>query len=361
MFDIIIFVQYFLVFTFDKNTIMLESDILYTAVDNLKKQTGVNIEVGNKEIKDGNQRWDALLSIYFGKFKHEFKVEIKNQVHRSNLPRIFSLLNFKNLLVAQYISQPSKALLEEKGINYLDSAGNCFIKNEVGLFWKINHLKNEVVEIPKPQLELHKNGIKLVFVLLIDNNLINEPYRVQAIKAGISLGTVGKIHKDLANAKFIYQLNKKEKLLANKTKLLALWVQAYNQKLKPKLFRGKYRFANEINSMNWRQIRMDDRMYWGGEPAANALTNYLQPEILMLYTNLDRSKLMKELKVFPSTNGNLRINSVFWNTEEDIFTHKKLSTVHPLLVYADLVGSANQRNIDTSKKVYEQYLKSILE
>lgn len=340
---------------------MLESDILFTAIDNLKKQTGATIEVTDRAVKNNKRHWDTWLKIYFGQVQQEFRVEVKKQVHRSNLPSLFRQLHLCDLLVAQYISQPSKVLLEEKGINYLDTAGNCFIKSDLGLFWKINHLKNEKVEVPNQQLILHKNGVKLIFALLIDDKLINEPYRIQAAVAGISLGTIGKIYKNLVDAKFVYQLNKRKKLLANKTELLNQWTQAYNQKLKPKLSRGKYRFVNKMSPIDWQKKSISDKAYWGGEPAASALTNYLQPEILMLYTNMDRGKLTKRLMLIPNPKGDVQVNSIFWNTDHIKFVDDKLQTVHPLLVYADLIVSADQRNIETANKIYEKYLKSLLE
>ena len=335
---------------------MRESDILYRAIENLELETGASIEVTEQPLNNG-RKWDALIKIKAGVVQEKFKVEVKYQVHQANMSSLVGLLQNEGILIAHHISQPGKDLLEKKGINYLDIAGNCYIKSNRGLFWKIKNKRAPKIDVINKHQAFHKNGVKLIFALMIDEKLINKPYRVQAEVANISASTVGGIHKDLKEAKFLFQLNKETKQLGNKKELLSQWVQAYHQKLKPKLFRERYRALK--NGGSWQHKDLGNIAFWGGEPAADMLTNFLHPEDFTLYTNLDRRELTNQLKLFPSPDGEIEVYSLFWKLENDLMVNTAKKTVHPLLVYADLLGTGDNRNYETAMKIYERYLEDI--
>jgi hypothetical protein len=50
-------------------------------------------------------------------------------------------------------------------------------------------------------------------------------------------------------------------------------------------------------------------------------------------------------------NGNVEILERFW-TEDTLAGASE--TVHPILIYADLLASGNERNIETAKIIYDQ-------
>ena len=94
------------------------------------------------------------------------------------------------------------------------------------------------------------------------------------------------------------------------------------------------------------------RFFWGGEPAGAILTDYLKPEKFCIYTSLHSQELLKDYKLAPSEVGNVEINELFFKPE--IFNCEK--TVPPLLVYADLLLSGDNRNPETADLIYEKYL-----
>lgn len=337
---------------------MIESDILYTAIENLEKLTQAQIEV-DAPLNPNGHDWDAQLYIRVGANKSSFKVEVKENVLPSGLLRWVDKLNeAQTLLVAKYISNPAKELLEKRGINYLDTSGNCYIRNGNGIFW---HIKGHG-EMPKNGAIKHrafqKNGIKLTYALLLNEDLLNKRYREIAAVADISVSTVGDILTDLQAAKFLVKVNEKKMALINKPELLSQWVTAFNQKLNPKLVRGRFRLRTQI----WSQLEIGDQSFWGGEPAADLLTNYLYPGAWTLYSNLDRKRLIHDLQLIPDEDkGNVTVYSLFWKVENKDFVLPESKTVHPLLVYADLIGSGNDRNFETAKKIYERYLKSFID
>jgi hypothetical protein len=341
---------------------MKEAEILQHAVESLENLTGAKATI-KRTVSLNRYRWDALLHLAAGTATGDFKTEVKANVLPATLAQLMEKLQSENgLLVAKYISNPAKTILEEQGINYLDMAGNCFIRNDQGIFWLIRgqSLPEEARDIKHETF--HKNGIKLLYALLLQEDWLNESYRFLASKANIAASTVGDILSDLKASKFLWQINEQQMALANKPELLAQWVAAFNKKLKPKLSSGKFRFANNVILQDWKKLNLGYNAFWGGEPAADLLTHYLQPGAWTIYTNLDRRALLKELQLVPDPRqGNVEVYSIFWNEAEESFINPVLKTVSPLLVYADLTGSGDSRNLETAKRIYEQYLKDILE
>jgi len=331
---------------------MLESDILYNAVENLKKSIKLPVY-----LLDSNQKSvDAILNI--GN-EGQYLVEVKKEVHKSNLPNILAQLsNLRDLslLVAKTISKSTKEILLSKNISYLDMAGNCFIQNEDGLYIQIDGRKNTVTNKRKHKA-FNKNGIKLIYALLLDEALINQSYSDMAEVADISKSTVGSILDDLHKRGFLLKINTKKRKLSNKEGLLSEWVNAYNEKLKPTLIRGRFRLLpNKLQK--WKQLDLGEDIFWGGEPAADILTNYLSPGEWTIYSNVDKKLLLKKVGFVPDPKGgNVIIYSVFWNPINNFsFNIEGSKTVNPLLVYADLLATNDSRNFETAKKIYEQYL-----
>jgi len=55
--------------------------------------------------------------------------------------------------------------------------------------------------------------------------------------------------------------------------------------------------------------------------------------------------------------GNIEVLQRFWKPAKKTGLEE---TVHPLLIYADLLATGNQRNIETAKIIYEQYINRYL-
>ncbi len=331
---------------------MLESDILYNAVENLKKSIKLPVY-----LLDSNQKSvDAILNIGS---EGKYLVEVKREVHKSNLPNILAQLsNLRDLplLVAKTISKSTKEILFRKNISYLDMAGNCFIQNEDGLYIQIDGRKNTLTNRRKHKA-FNKNGIKLIYALLLNERLINQSYSDMAEAADISKSTVGSILGDLQERGFLLKINAKKRKLSNKVDLLSEWVKSYNEKLKPTLIRGRYRLLpNQLQ--NWKKLDLEQDIFWGGEPAADILTNYLSPGEWTIYSNVGKNLLLKNLGLVPDPkNGNVIVYSIFWNPISSLSLNIENSKiVNPLLVYADLLATNDSRNFETANKIYEQYL-----
>ncbi len=106
-------------------------------------------------------------------------------------------------------------------------------------------------------------------------------------------------------------------------------------------------------SRKFRFIGIRDKE-WGGEVAAAKLTKYLKPQTITIYTTPNQlNPILIENRLKKDPEGDVEILNRFW-TPLEIWQYE--DTVYPILIYVDLMATGNQRNIETAKVIYEQYI-----
>jgi hypothetical protein len=124
------------------------------------------------------------------------------------------------------------------------------------------------------------------------------------------------------------------------------WINGYATTLKPKLKKNTYAVPK-----NWESIDFNPKKtVWGGEPAADILTNHLRPEKFILYTKENNIDLIKNYRLIPKQNGALETYEMFWDK------NKFEKTAPPLLVYAELILEGGKRNNETAKLIFDEYI-----
>ena len=342
--------------------------ILNTAIKALKTATGYTLKA-----KKGNNRADTILQLDGEGI--EFIAEVKTELRNIHVQQILAAKkkNEQILVVAEYIPQPQKHMLKEYGINYLDTAGNCYIKAG-GLFVYINDAKAVKPTKPKTGTLWTVTGIKFLFAVLRDETLLNKPYRDIAAAAGVALGNVGNMLQQLEEEGYIKKDKQGEATLTNKDKLIEKWAVMYETKLRPKLVVGRYRFVDEKNWGNMNFTRKPDgtivtyvekgtkniiaqgvdKIIWGGEVAVALMTGYLKPERITIYTALPIGKAITQLRAVPDDLGNIEILKSFFPVPEAKENQGLLTP--PLLTYADLIATFDSRNHEAAKRIKQQYL-----
>jgi hypothetical protein len=333
-----------------------ENTILKRALHKLNQITGGRAKQMHTPVPQPGLEADAVLRIMLGKEKHDLLVEIKHELRQPQLPTILTKLGRNKeswILVSQYIPQPIKNQLKDQGINYLETAGNCFIQGE-GLFLYIN----DQPVTPSRQTTTAKlwkqAGLKFLFVIISNPALLNTPYRTIADAAGIALGNVGQLMQELEQGGYIKKKHQ-EWLMNNKDALIQRWIELYHVLLKPKYEMGRFRFLLPETQQKWKSFKTVN-FYWGGEPAGELLTNFLQPELFTIYTYTSQAKLIKELKLIPDTGGNIELIEKFWNYIAVEAETTSTLTVPPLLVYADLMGTNDSRNWEVASRIKSKCL-----
>lgn len=322
-----------------------------------EKTTGlsVNIEPNTFHATHGP---DALIRIALQDMEWHFAAEFKNRLTRATLGvAVQQLRKFsqRGLLVTRYVTSQMADLLKKMDIPFVDAAGNAYI-NEPPLFIFIKGNKLADTYRPEPTTRAFRPaGLQVVFALLCNPGLENAPFREIAKVATVALGTVGRVIQDLKQMGYLIDMGTRGRRLNRKDNLLARWVTAYPEQLRPKQLTGRYR---AINHDWWRYAELHTfRAYWGGEIAATTLTEYLKPQIATIYTNQPLGKLLLKNKIKKDPNGDIEILNAFWGFEYD---GQDLNLVPPLLIYADLLATGDARNVEAAEIIYEQELTRLI-
>ncbi|GAB3562784.1 type IV toxin-antitoxin system AbiEi family antitoxin [Spirosoma luteolum] len=252
------------------------------------------------------------------------------------------------LLLAEHIPDTLKQTLRQTHQNYLDGAGNCYI-HVAGMLLIVQgrKLTQTPAVVKQP---FGKSGLRVLFTLLIQTDALNLNIRDLALQTGVSVGTAQQIIDYLKKSGYVAAIDDKRKKLTNIGKLREQWVSRFTTTLKPSLTLGRFRLPKNLSPADWRQLTLLPGTYWSGEPAADALTGNLRPATLTLYTDQDRTDLLKTYKLLPDPNGPVEINEVFW---KEIIAGSDVTTVPPLLLYADLLAIDDPRTTDTARLIYQ--------
>lgn len=255
------------------------------------------------------------------------------------------------LLLAEHIPDALKQTLRQKHQNYLDGAGNCYI-HVAGMLLIVQGRK--LTQTPAMAKQpFGKSGLRVLFALLVQPDAINLNIRDLALQTGVSVGTAQQTIDYLKKSGYVAAIDNKRKKLTNIGKLREQWVNRYATALKPSLTLGRFRLPKSLSPADWRQLTLLPGTYWSGEPAADALTGNLRPATLTLYTDQDRTGLLKTYKLLPDPNGPVEVNEVFW---KEISIGNDVPTVPPLLLYADLLAIDDPRTTDTARRIYQDYM-----
>jgi hypothetical protein len=313
----------------------------------LKQDFGIKInwEIKNDKTSDGEISF--IINDRISHFRFQFKKELRYYQVKQLKDYNSTIENY--MLVAEKIYPKVKKQLIELQIPFFEYPGNLYIENENN-FILIDQQKRETQPlIKKANRAFSKSGIILLFHLLSNDNLIEQNQREIAKLTNISLGNISNILRNLEEQGFIIK-NGKKRLITDKEKLIEKWVSAFNEKLKPALFMGKYRFVNTDNYEKWHEIKLPENTYWGGEPAGDILTNHLRPGEWTLYTKLSPRELMKNIKLISDSKGDVVVYDVLGEQYDN-------KSTPPLLTYADLLLTNNKRCIETAQIIYEKHIK----
>jgi len=212
------------------------------------------------------------------------------------------------LLLAPHVREQQAPILERAGIDYLDLAGNVHL-NAPGLFVHVQGRRppKEHVTIPARP---HKGWVKTLMALLVRPDLADAPYRTLADEAAVALGTAAKCMNDLALRGLL--LNRKGKrTLPDRPALVALWVQAYVEALRPKLAERRLQVRADDKPRLWARLQavLGERgQPWAltGADAAGRRHRYFRAAETEIYAPvrlLDDRDVQKALTAQPAARG----------------------------------------------------------
>jgi hypothetical protein len=328
---------------------MKKEELMNIALENLKITSGIDA----KWIGEQNKNIDGRLMVTVDNIQIELNALIIQEPRIHQAQRLIFLANQNTPMIvcAARLYPKMKDVLREQNLAWLEANGNIYLNLQSKLIW-IETQKPFVSEKDNSNRAFTKTGLQLVFCFLLNPELITETHRGIAKLTGHSLGNIHNVSYGMKAAGFIVDEDKKTKRLINKKELLDKWLTAYQDVLKPAISLGRFRFVNQENYLDWKNVSLNiPETLWGGEPAAELLTGQLRPAEFTIYTNETKPELMKNYRLLPDEKGDVMVRKKFWG-----FTDDKINTVSPLLVYADLMLKEEKRCRETAQLIYEEYL-----
>jgi hypothetical protein len=212
------------------------------------------------------------------------------------------------LLLAPHVRIQQAAVLERAEIDYLDLAGNAHLQAP-GLFVHVEGRQPRKEPTPAPGRP-QKGWIKTVMAILIRPELTNAPYRTLADQADVALGTLAGCMNDLA-ARGLLLDGKGGRKVADRQALVALWVQAYIEGLRPKLKERRFQVRAEGKQEIWTRLETVLRaraQQWAltGADAAERRTHFFRAEETEIYAPiraLEDRETQKALVAQPAVRG----------------------------------------------------------
>ncbi|MFA8341363.1 MAG: type IV toxin-antitoxin system AbiEi family antitoxin [Rhodothermaceae bacterium] len=324
----------------------MENSKIEIVLTKLEKLTGIQFNLTDNSLNHN----ELIITLIYNGIKTKFTGIIRKTAN-FNFLNVFHTpnYNYPPLVIMDYINDNLAVSLEKDQINYLDAAGNAFIKTD-SFFIQIKG--NRPKSKPEKSIRLFQpSGLQLLFALLSNPGLERESYRTIASVAGVANGTVTWIMNDLETNKYLIVINKKRKIV-KKDELFRKWAEQYALILRPKKSIGKFSsrkndWQNSVNLESFGAV-------WGGEVAAGKISELTNPETFTIYVenNIKKINLLKtKAQLTENPNGNIQLVNKFWNFE-DLSLNKNI--VNPLLIYGDLISYRDSRILEILNNIYNR-------
>lgn len=329
--------------------------LIREVVDKFHETTHLKMDVIQK-VENFELKENFETEIFYGDKKFTFESRVETEMSDATLGLLISSIKGKEektLLFTNYVDTELSKKLKQAGIQYVDKAGNIFIKRfPLYIEIKGKKLQNRSTS-KKTNRSFYSSGLKIIFAMLCKENLVNATYREIAKATGSSIGSITELFKDLRKLGFVLEVDGKKKVV-KKEILLRKWIEAYFERLRPNEMKGTY----SVNDNKWWkevEISQYDAL-WSSEVGAAKITGYLKPQKQTIYAKGNKiNRLIAKFGMINDPNGEVEILNKFWNFDT---TNNEL--VPDILVYADLIGSGDERNIETARLLYEEKIEEYI-
>jgi len=258
------------------------------------------------------------------------------------------------MLFAPHIGRPLAEYLVGKNVNFVDEAGNCHVR----LGTSFMALIEGRTAAPRAALGrgIGLSGHLVLFAILAKPELITNSMRTLAAKAGASKTAVEHILGRLTQEGAIVRSRTRRHLQDKKT-LLDRWLGGYSTLVRPRLLVGQFRTPDtDPTALEGRieKVLTDDKPWgWGGGAAANRLTGFYRGSRTILHLADPSETTIRSLRGLPSDEGEL---TVLRTPGHIAFEGAAPRTVHPLLVYTELLTEGTDRARECAEMIRKRYL-----
>lgn len=260
------------------------------------------------------------------------------------------------ILFAPYVSPEMGALLVPRGINFVDRAGNCHL--DLGGSYVAHVEGRKLRHSSDAPGGMRAPGFRLIFALLVEPDLLNASARDMARASGVSLGTASNVLRRVEHDRIIVR-TKSKRHLVRRDDLVERWIAGYAETLRPQLLAGRFDTPDEdLPTLEDRLAALlgpEETWAWGGAAAAFRLTKHYRSDETVLHVAAASNDLPKRLKAIPRRSGRLVLLGV---PGPLAFRGQVPHTVHPLLVYTELILTGSDRAREAAAELRERFLAS---
>jgi hypothetical protein len=310
-------------------------------------------------VRGRHRRLDGIVVVRTADAEHELPVELKRTyltyaTADGVLAQMQAMTTNPWILFAPYIPRPLGQHLAEHGVNYMDLAGNCRLV--LGHRY-VAHVEGRTRErAAEERRGLRVPGYQVLFALLAEPELLNATVRGLADAAGTGKTAAAETLRRLQDENLIGKVKGRRFILETKV-LLERWIAGYATHVRPRLLIGTYRTADRDPEALERHIEeaLGEKLTWGfgGGAAAVRLVRVYRGERTVVHMEQAPLDLQKRLRAQRADDGPL----VLLRAPGRIaFGGVKPRTVHPLLIYTELLVAADPRAREAANEVWERHL-----
>lgn len=293
--------------------------------------------------------------------QQELPVRILPRVSPQSLALVRAETDAAPLLLCESVGPRQAQQLKAAGQPFLDACGNAWLQAPP-LYLEIAG-RRAAAPPPRPGRAFTAAGLKLIYLLLRDpTGAGRTDYRGLAAEAGIALGAVGDILKELAAQHYLEAKGRRRRDLHRAEALLLRWQLGYLEQLRPRLLLQTCRPApgQTVGHLprTLKELGIGAEVLLGGELGATLLTGGGEAQRASLH--LDRPemlRLMLQLRLTPDPAGPVTLLQRFGSRNG--WTGWQPDTAplaDPLLLSAEL-AAAGQAASPLALELHERYLR----
>src|SRR4030042_3723946 len=218
----------------DRNNRDIQEKIFHLAIEAFRKNVPAQAEIeilAQEPAREIGFLPDRRIKMIIQGKALDYYAEIKTTITKPQ--KLFLLmdkekLNYPLLLVTKYVNAQMAEQFRLDGIEFIDTAGNAFIKQPpIYIFIKGNKPPEDVRKVPLKRA-FKPAGLKIIYAFLCTPGFENKAYRELAAATDVALGTVGWIMKELKDIGFLLDMGKRGNKLTERENLFQRWVTAYS-------------------------------------------------------------------------------------------------------------------------------------
>jgi len=320
-------------------------------------------EVRLHQRRQSDVKADGVLAIHTPHSTHHFDLEIKRTpVTSAAIDAVIDRYEGGQsakppralMLFAPHIGRPLAGYLVGKHVNFVDEAGNCHVRLGTSFMALVEGRR------PLPRAPLGRglglSGHLALFAILAKPEVLDSSIRTLADLAGVSKTAVEHLLARLTEEGAIVRGRTRRHLQDHKL-LLDRWLNGYATLVRPRLLVGQFRTPDadplSLEARLEQALSEDTSWGWGGGAAANRLTEFYRGGRTVLHLADPSQETIRRLKALPSKEGDL---VVLRAPGRIAFDGAAPRTVHPLLVYTELLTEGTERAREAARLLRERLL-----